>query len=161
MDVKRIKNDLYDLIDIDDIDYIYKISDIIKELDEKVLEVYKTQPSLSTLEEIKTILSANLIYMSTLFGKIRKYKGSNHTYLEDARKQLKSNCILKMEGSTSKRKEEVYSNEDYVRVNKSLLKLKEQFITIEELYESFQRLFQSIQQTISTEAKSFQGAHSI
>lgn len=161
MNLKKVKENLKDYIDISDIDSLIEMADLLKEMEENVLDVYNSNPDLRTLEEIKKHLSAHLIYMAQLFGKVKKYKGSNHTYLEDARKQLKAKCIEEMSGSVSKKREEVYNTPQFKETIKYILKLKEQFIIIEELYENFQRLYNSIQQSISIEVRTFQGANSI
>lgn len=161
MNLKKVKENLKDYIDINDIDSLIEMASLLKEMEEEVLDVYNSKPDLRVLEEIKIYLAGHLIYMAQLFGKVRKYKGSNHTYLEDARKQLKAKCIEEMSGSVSKKREEVYNTPQFKETIKYILKLKEQFIIIEELYENFQRLYNSIQQSISIEVRTFQGANSI
>lgn len=161
MSLRKIKEKLDGFIDVNDIDSLIEMAELLKEMEENVLDVYNSNPDLRVLEEIKVYLSGHLIYLAQLFGKVKKYKGSNHTYLEDARKQLKAKCIKDMSGSVTKNREEVYDTYEFKETNKYILKLKEQFIIIEELYDNFQRLYNSIQQSISIEVKTFQGANAI
>lgn len=158
---KEIENDLGNLMDLSDLQALYKIADIFKILEVEVLDVYNSNPPINVLEEIKIELAGQLVYLAKLYGAVKKYKGSNHTYLEDARKQLKAICFDKMPGNVTQKKESIYNYPEFVRRNNSLIKMKQQFVTIEEIYESYQRLFQSIQQSISVETKSFQGAQAV
>lgn len=153
--IKELKEGLNDIIFFD-FDVLRKIESVFAELNNSLQEYSTTTCDLETLERLKVNVAANLVYFSYLFGEIRKFKGTNHIYLTDARKRLKARVMKSMSGSISSKSELVYDEPDFVAGIRLIEYLRSQFIVIEELYNSYERLFNSITQTISKEGKQFQ-----
>lgn len=156
MKITEIKNRLEDIINFD-YSVLHIISDVFVEMDE-ILETYQTNVGdIQTLEEMKRTVAGNLVYFSKLFGEVKKFKGTNHIYLADARKRIKAQTLKLMEGSTSANRELVYDHPNFTSKMEAIEFLKRQFITIEELYNNYEKLFNGIVQSISKETKTFQG----
>lgn len=153
--IKELKEGLDDIIFFD-YDILKKIGKVFNELNDSLQEYSTTTCDLETLERLKVNVAANLVYFSHLFGEVRKFKGTNHIYLTDARKRLKARVMKSMSGSISSKSELVYDEPDFINGLKLIEYLRSQFIIIEELYNSYERLFNSITQTISKEGKQFQ-----
>lgn len=140
-----------------DYDVLYQISDIFDIIDGAVTEYLSLTCDLESLEHNKIKIAGNLVYLSRLFGEVKRFKGNNHTFLEDARKRVKALCLKEMEGSITANRELVYDYPKFVEKLEAIEHLKKKFITIEELFKSYERIFQSITQSISKETKQFQG----
>lgn len=154
MENKQVK--VGDIISIKK-DVIDGLDDIISQL-ESFRDNYLVcdKSDLAALETIKVGISGLLTRYAVLFGQIKKYKGGNHTYLEDERKKLKSDYIkvcIKEGDSFSKAKEVVYSHEGYDMHMDIIIQLKGAFIKYEEVLIAYRDLLQSVFQTISIAGK--------
>lgn len=162
MKTNEIKELVGDIVTLD-FDTLKEIKDVFTKLSE-LLTDYKNCTDINTLDNIKREIASWLVFLAPMWGEIKKHKGSNHTFLEDARKRLKAVVLSRMITSTKDQKgmalttakELVYNDIEFVTKSEALLLLKKNLITFEELFEGYQRVFQSILQSVSIEAKSFQ-----
>jgi len=147
-----------------------KVSDIIpypKDLDNKMLEQIKRLGELKdaymsagdnihTLEEIKREIVGILAYLSTLYGKIKRFKGSNHTFMEEERKVLKARVIKKLvDGGMSFTTADklCYDDDEYKDYSATMGRMKEIFTGYEAVVDIYQYVLQSVIQSISVLSK--------
>lgn len=124
----------------------------IKRLSELKDEYIKSKDNILTLEEIKKEMVGILAYMATLYGHIKRYKGSNHTFMEEERKLLKARVVSEMVQagiSFNKATDMCYNEEEYKEHMKVINMVKERFIAYEEIYSIYQQVLQSVIQSIS------------
>lgn len=141
----------------------------LKEVQErlKVLSVrYKNADNrLFELEEIKRELLGELNFYAPLYAKVRSYKNGQHAYLEDQRKRVKAEIMLKIVNTMSEGQKKpvsftnateiVYANEEYIEYVSLMEKMKKLFIEAELLYDHYAKVLDSIVQSISVASKEF------
>lgn len=114
---------------------------------------YESVSDLVTLEELKREFNSNLGYLGTLYAITKTYKGSNHTYLETALKQLKARTIELMLTEKSKNitsaEKMYYIHPNYVEKLQKINKLMKFFIEVEIKYERFSGTLQCVIQSVS------------
>lgn len=136
------------------------ITDSLKVLQDISLE-YRNVDDTHSLEDIKKRLNAELQYFATLYSKVKVYKGSNHTYLEDVLKTIKGETIshLLNENVRITAAEQLYYNQPYYKNRlEVILKLKGFFIKVEELYNIYNGTLQCVIQSISVASKEMQNS---
>ncbi len=105
------------------------------------------------LEIIKRKFDSQMQHLSTYFAKIKKFKGTQHVYLDEVRKKIKGEAlqILLDEGHKVTSAESlVYQTDYYVKRINLMENIKEFMIKTELLYERFEATFNSIIQSYST-----------
>lgn len=146
-----------------------KISDIVKNFTEKNYEntkiilkslkrlgdEYASLEDMATpdrLEQIKREMGSNLTSLTTYYSKIRAYK-SNHEYLEEARKQIKSDTVklvIDRDKVSSAAAEKVVYSEDFYKERVELMQdLKIFFYLVELNYQRYSDTLMHIYQSIS------------
>jgi hypothetical protein len=137
--------------DMDDIlGVISRLSDLSKE--------YFRTDDLMGLESIKRRFNAELQYFAPLYGKIKAYKGPNHTYLEEQVHKIKSDTIslIMLEGVKATPAEGIYRTQPYyIERMEVVLKIKQFFEKVENLYKQYDSTLQSIIQSISVAGKEY------
>lgn len=152
--VNRIK--VSDIIDLSN-KTIENMDATIKRLKELTDDYYRSD-DITSLEKIKREFVSQLQYMASLFSHVKKYKGSNHTYLESAIKRIKAEAIDILMANGSKvtvAEREVYAHPYYtdrMAVAEQLIRL---FIKFELLYDQFSATLQCIVQSISVANKDY------
>jgi hypothetical protein len=142
-----------------------KVSDIVnitdkdtKELNEviKVLldctKRYQESEDLSSLESLKREVLGHLQRMASLFSRIKRFKGPNHTYLENAVKRIKAETmeLIMQRGVGVTVAEREYANHPYYLERLEVVEKLQAFcIKVEELYHSFEMTLKSIIQSVS------------
>lgn len=146
-----------------------KVDDIVKnftEKNKKDTEVYlnalsKLQAEYSNmedmasperLEQIKREMGSYLSSLSTSYSKIKCYK-SNHEYLEEERKQIKSDAVRLIVDrdnlSVAAAEKIVYSEQYYKERVELLQRLKRFFWNVELKYQRYSETLRDIYQSIS------------
>lgn len=137
---------------------IENLTESIKRLSE-ISKEYSSTFDIASLERMKRSLNAELQYFATLFASIKALKGPNHTYLESALKQVKSDTvsfIMSSESISVTAAERSYpSHPKYVETEASLLKFATFFIKCELLYEQFNNTLKCITQSVSVLSKEY------
>jgi len=120
---------------------------------------------LESLESLKKELNGELMYLTNLYGVVKKFKGSNHTYFEDVLKRVKAETLDIMTNSidpaTGKKysftsaEHKLYQNPYYVERLELIMKLKQAFIRADEMHSFFNTALQSIIQSVSVAAKEY------
>lgn len=108
------------------------------------------------LEIIKRKFDNNMQHLSVYYAKIKKFKGSQHVFLDEVRKKVKAEAleILLNEGNKITSAETlVYKTDYYVKRINLMEDIKEFMIKTELLYDRFDATFQSIVQSLSTAKK--------
>ena len=137
--------------------------ELIKTLD-GIVDTYSTEVGMNPkeLDTVRREFVANMSTFATIYAKIKAFKGSNHTYLEDARKGFKSDVIRRMidvDGTrVTEAKETVYADEEYKKYVAFTEKTKQFFIKVEEKYDFYNGVLQFMQQTISVVSKEYEQA---
>lgn len=156
----------------------YKVTDLVPSLKEDTLkelratiktlltisERYQKSGDISDpflLEELKKEFDSYMQRMATLYSKTKKYKGSQHVYLEDIRKKIKSEVLIRLMGAPSNMKITqaevvVYSDEEYVEKITLLENLREFMINVELMYERFETTYNAIIQSQSIVKKEYE-----
>ena len=156
----------------------YKVTDLVPTLKEDTLKelrtTIKTLLSISEryqksgdisdpflLEELKKEFDSYMQRMATLYSKTKKYKGSQHVYLEDIRKKIKSEVLIRLMGAPNNMKITqaevvVYSDEEYVEKITLLENLREFMINVELMYERFETTYNAIIQSQSIVKKEYE-----
>lgn len=149
-----------DLIDLSQEDYINtntilnNLLGLSKEYHEMV-DMYDP----NQLEIIKRKFDNQMQHLSPYYAKIKKFKGSQHVYLDEVRKKIKGEALqlLLDEGQKVTSAETlVYKTEYYVKRINLMENIKEFMIKTELLYERFEATFNSIIQSYSTARKEFE-----
>lgn len=99
---------------------------------------------------------SELQYYTTLFSKVRKFKGESYTYLTETRKRVKSEAvaILMSEGFKQTMAMEMVYCSDYYKDRITLIqRLIEFFIKAENLFDFYTYTLQSIVQSVSVASK--------
>lgn len=113
------------------------------------------------LEIIKRKFDSNMQHLAVHYAKIKKFKGSQHVFLDEVRKKVKAEAmeILLSEGQKVTSAETlVYKTDYYVKRINLMEDIKEFMIKTELLYERFDTTFQSIIQSLSTAKKEFENS---
>jgi len=158
-------------------DRTLKVSDLITLSKEDYLETHKIIGSLkelsteyhnmtdlyepNQLEIIKRKFDSHMQTLSTYYAKIKKFKGSQHVYLDEVRKKIKAEAleIILSEGvKVTVADSLVYKSDYYVSRINLMEDIKEFMIKTELLYERFDRTFDSIVQSYSTARKEFENS---
>lgn len=104
------------------------------------------------LEEMKREIGSYLTSLSTYYSKIKCYK-SNHEYLEEERKQIKSDAIKLLVDNKSMSvaaAEKVVYSEDFYKDRVELLqKVKKFFWNVELKYQRYSETLRDIYQSVS------------
>jgi hypothetical protein len=111
---------------------------------------------LDGLERIKRDFIGYLQRYTVLYSKVKRYKGSSHTYLEEARKRAKAIAIKDLiDGgmNATNAKNTVYDSDIYLAHQKALASIGAFFIKVEELYGQFDKTLRAIIQSISVQSK--------
>lgn len=117
---------------------------------------YLSTDSLHELEDIKKQYNANLQYFVELYAKIKKFKGPNHTYLENALKKIKADAMDNMVGvNITSAERKVYSEPYYVERYAVAEQFIEFCIKVELKYDQFSATLTSIVQSISVLSKEY------
>lgn len=112
--------------------------------------------NLEFLEDLKRRYISELQYYTTLFSKVRKFKGESYTYLTETRKRVKSEAvaILMSEGFKQTMAMEMVYCSDYYKDRITLIqRLIEFFIKAENLFDFYTYTLQSIVQSVSVASK--------
>ena len=148
-----------DIIDFKESDF-KKITDSLKILEE-ISKEYRRTDDVHGLEDIKKRLNAELQFFASLYAKVKVYKGTNHTYMEDVLKGIKSETINRLLDSNVKvtAAEQLYYTQPYYKNRlEVLLKIKGFFIKVEELFNIYNGTLQCVIQSISVASKEMQNS---
>lgn len=108
------------------------------------------------LEIIKRKFDREMQHLASKFAKVKKFKGSSHTYLDDVRKKIKGEALqlLLDDGAKITSAETlVYKSKYYLdRVN-LMEDIKEFMISVELMYERYDTTYNSIVQSLSAAKK--------
>jgi len=143
------------------------IATAIKKLNALTEEYSKNNSTVDydSLELLKRRFNGELLYFTNLYGTIRKFKGVNHAYFEDAIKRVKSEAIdlmlhsidevtgAKYNVTSAERK--VYSHPYYTERLELISRLKQSFEKADALHSYYQGVLQSLIQSVSVAAKEF------
>ena len=108
------------------------------------------------LEIIKRKFDNQMQHLSPYYAKIKKFKGSQHVYLDEVRKKIKGEAmqLLLDEGQKVTSAETlVYKTDYYVKRVNLMEDIKEFMLKTELLYERFEYTFNAIIQSYSTAKK--------
>lgn len=136
------------------------LTSVIKRMDD-ISREYVHLDTTHELEDLKKRFNAELQYMATLYAKTKVYKSSNHTYMEDVIRRVKSETIklLMDDGVKITAAELFYSSQPYFTDRMAtILKLKSFFIKVEEMYDRYNNTLQCIIQSISVASKEMQNS---
>lgn len=148
-----------DIINFKESDF-KKITDSLKILEE-ISKEYRRTDDVHGLEDIKKRLNAELQFFASLYAKVKVYKGTNHTYMEDVLKGIKSETINRLLDSNVKvtAAEQLYYTQPYYKNRlEVLLKIKGFFIKVEELFNIYNGTLQCVIQSISVASKEMQNS---
>jgi len=110
------------------------------------------------LEIIKRKFDSQMQHLSTYYAKIKKFKGSQHVYLDEVRKKIKGEALqlLLDEGyKVTSAETLVYKTDYYVKRINLMENIKEFMIKTELLYDRFEATFNAIIQSYSSARKEF------
>lgn len=114
----------------------------------------------NVLDSLKRRFLAHMSTLTSVYSKVKAFKGANHSYLEDARKQFKAealNILIKDEGAkVTEAKESVYAHEYYKERIRLTERIREFFIKVDEYHEFFSGVLNLMQQTISIVSKDYE-----
>lgn len=149
-----------DLVDFKESDYKLALS-TIKSLRELSLEYsqYKDTSDPARLDTLKREFIGHMGTLTSVYSTVKAFKGSNHTYLEDARKQFKGEAydILRKEGvGATEANTTVYASPYYVERKDIMEELKKFFIRVDEMHDYFRSVLQYMQQTVSIISKEYE-----
>lgn len=137
----------------------------VKEIQESLIRLAKLTEeysnsreffSIEFLEGIKRNYISELQYYTSLFSKVRKFKGESYTYLTETRKRIKSEAIalLMADGFKQTMAMEMVYCSDYYKERITLIQsLIEFFIKAENLFDFYTYTLQSIVQSVSIASK--------
>lgn len=151
----RIK--VSDLVNLTEKDYI-TTNTLLSEL-MSLSEEYHNMEDMydpDQLEIIKRKFNGLMQSLSVKYARIKKYKGSQHVYLDEVRKKIKGEAleILLNEGhKVTSAETMVYKTPYYVERITLMEDIKEFMIKTELLYERFESTFNSIVQSLSVARK--------
>jgi DNA repair ATPase RecN len=139
------------------------IAECISKLQD-MTEQYRNCYDLNALETLKREFNSYLQRLTTLYPLTKKYKGSNHTYLEDAIKKLKAettDLLLHSGKNVTQSEKLLYDHPLYKEQKKTIDTIIGLFIKVEVLHENFNTTLQSIVQSISVLSKEYGNSKSI
>lgn len=113
------------------------------------------------LEIIKRKFDSQMQHLSPYYAKIKKFKGSQHVYLDEIRKKIKGEALqlLLDEGQKVTSAESlVYKTDYYVKRISLMENIKEFMLKTEMLYERFEATFNAIIQSYSTARKEMEAS---
>lgn len=113
------------------------------------------------LEIIKRKFDSQMQHLSPYYAKIKKFKGSQHVYLDEIRKKIKGEALqlLLDEGQKVTSAESlVYKTDYYVKRINLMENIKEFMLKTEMLYERFEATFNAIIQSYSTARKEMEAS---
>lgn len=113
------------------------------------------------LEIIKRRFDSQMQHLSPYYAKIKKFKGSQHVYLDEVRKKIKGEAmqLLLDEGQKVTSAETlVYKTDYYVKRVNLMEDIKEFMLKTELLYERFEYTFNAIIQSYSTARKELENS---
>ena len=113
------------------------------------------------LEIIKRKFDSQMQHLSPFYAKIKKFKGSQHVYLDEIRKKIKGEALqlLLDEGQKVTSAESlVYKTDYYVKRISLMENIKEIMLKTEMLYERFEATFNAIIQSYSTARKEMEAS---
>lgn len=113
------------------------------------------------LEIIKRRFDANMQSFAVYYAKIKKFKGSQHVYLDEVRKKIKAEALQTLldEGNKITSAETlVYKTDYYVKRINLMEDIKEFMIKTELLYERYEATFQSIVQSYASARREFENS---
>lgn len=111
------------------------------------------------LEIIKRKFDSQMQHLSPHYAKIKKFKGSQHVYLDEVRKKIKGEALQLLLDAGEKitaAETLVYKTPYYVDRITLMENIKEFMIKTELLYERFEYTFNAIVQSLSTARKEFE-----
>lgn len=111
------------------------------------------------LDELKREFMGHMFVLTEVYSKVKAFKSSNHSYLEDARKKYKAEAfiMLRKEGkNVTEADKVVYAHPYFVERQDLMEKMRQFFIKIEELHQYFSTVLQLIQQTVSIVSKEWE-----
>jgi hypothetical protein len=113
-----------------------------------------------SLDELKRQFVSHMSNLTDVYAKVKAFKGSNHSYLEDARKQFKAETLkilINDEGcKITEAKETAYAHPYYMERITLTEKIRSFFIEVDEMHEFFTNVLSLMQQTISIVSKDFE-----
>lgn len=113
------------------------------------------------LDELKREFVGHMFSLTEVYSKVKAFKSSNHSYLEDARKKYKAEAfkMLRDEGkNVTEADKTVYAYPYFVERQELMEKTRQFFIRIEEMHQHFTAVLQLIQQTVSIASKEWEAA---
>ena len=174
MEDKKLK--VSDLVNFSEADYkLAKV--VIRELellvrggtkivDKKNVTVvgYSQMQGVSNPGELEDLKMKFLSYMSTLtdiYAKVKAFKGNDHVYLSDARKEFKGEALKLLTSGVepvkiTEAKGTVYASEYYKERIHLTEKIRKFFIEVDEKYTFFSTVLSLLQQTISVISKDYE-----
>ncbi|MCB1711179.1 MAG: hypothetical protein KDH96_01475 [Candidatus Riesia sp.] len=124
------------------------------------------------LDELKRRFVSHMSTLTNVYSKIKAYKGANHTYLEDTRKEFKAQAFkivrqgytekvegkdIKIGGVGATEANVTVYDVPYYKERISLMEdLKAFFIKVDEKFKFYTTVLQLIQQTISIVSKDYE-----
>lgn len=149
-----------DLINLSEKDYV-ETNNLLKQLQELSKE-YHTMTDMydpNQLEVIKRKFDSYMQSLAVYYARIKKFKGTQHVYLDEIRKKIKGEALqlLLDEGQKVTSAETlVYKTEYYTERINLMENIKEFMIKTELLYERFESTFNSIVQSYATARREFE-----
>lgn len=146
-----------DLINLSERDYV-ETNNLLKQLQDLSKE-YHTMTDMydpNQLEILKRKFDSYMQSLAVYYARIKKFKGTQHVYLDEIRKKIKGEALqlLLDEGQKVTSAETlVYKTEYYTERINLMENIKEFMIKTELLYERFESTFNSIIQSYSTARK--------
>lgn len=154
-----------------------KVSDLValskedylntNEITKKLLDLSRQYHQMSDfydphqLEIIKRQFDSHMQSFSTYYAKIKKFKGSSHTYLDEVRKKIKGDALqMLLDDGVKVTSAEtlVYKTEYYVKRINLMEDIKEFMIRTELLYERFEYTFNAIIQSYGAARREFENS---
>ena len=111
------------------------------------------------LEIIKRKFDSQMQHLSPFYAKIKKFKGSQHVYLDEIRKKIKGEALqlLLDEGQKVTSAESlVYKTDYYVKRISLMENIKEFMLKTEMLYERFEATFNAIIQSYAAARREYE-----
>ena len=162
-----------DLVDFHEGDYKLGKNTIV-ELD-KLCNQYSSMMGITNptdLDELKRKFVAQMSTLTEIYAKVKAFKGANHTYLEDARKQFKSEAfsivrlgyteeidgkeVIHDSVGTTEANTIVYASTYYKERLALMEDIKTFFIRVDEKHQHYTNVIQLIVQTISIVSKDYE-----
>lgn len=151
-----------DLINLSEKDYT-ETNTYLKHLQELSKEYHNMTDMYdpNQLETIKRKFDSYMQSLAVYYARIKKFKGSQHVYLDEVRKKIKGEAlqILLDEGQKVTSAETlVYKTEYYTERINLMENIKEFMIKTELLYDRFESTFNSIVQSYATARKEYESS---